>query len=87
MSIPQVSSVLENWIIPLDLVSLQQGVPLTSLKKVIQKALEKLRFQNKVELNCEEFILLCQHILDSCNGDHDRDSDSRLDFSPSRRSS
>jgi hypothetical protein len=84
MSISQASSVLENWIIPLDLVSLQQGVPLTSLKKVIQKGLEKLRFQKKVELNCEEFILLCQFILDSC-GDGGSESVGKDDQSSSGR--
>lgn len=75
LSIPQITTVLENWIIPLDLVSLKQGVPLTSLSRVIQKGLEQLRFQKKAELNCEEFILLCEYIIDSCNGDqqdHDR---------------
>jgi hypothetical protein len=66
IGLSQLTAVLENWIIPLDLVSLQQGVPLNSLQKLIQRGLERLKCEQRAELSCEEFISLCQFILASC---------------------
>lgn len=63
ISVGQIPQILENWIIPLDIVSLQKGKPIETLQKTIQKGLNQLNLKNKLELNCDEFVLLCEYIV------------------------
>jgi hypothetical protein len=63
IAVGQLVPVLEQWIIPLGVVSLKNGVVVSSINELIQKGLQGYRLDKKIELNCDEFVMLCEYII------------------------